>query len=197
MLIFQGCQMTDKDRIKNELTIDQVFSLVAELGGDPRMGADGEHFISRTICHGGQSHKLYYWNNTHLFRCFTECSPEIFDIYELVRKVNARQNSEWTLPHAINYVASYFGLAILESNFENEQNILQDWQILNKYNKISSVENNKKQRVEMKIYDILLEEIMTDNEKYLLESEDGYNYWEEHIKHVVNESVKSEMLCIK
>ena len=42
----------------------------------------------------------------------------------------------------------------------------------------------------MKIYDILLEEIMTDNEKYLLESEDGYNYWEEHIKHVVNESVK-------
>ena len=153
MLIFQGCQMTDKDRIKNELTIDQVFSLVAELGGDPRMGADGEHFISRTICHGGQSHKLYYWNNTHLFRCFTECSPEIFDIYELVRKVNARQNSEWTLPHAINYVASYFGLAILESNFENEQNILQDWQILNKYNKISSVENNKKQRVEMKIYD--------------------------------------------
>lgn len=153
MLIFQGCQMTDKDRIKNELTIDQVFSLVAELGGDPRMGADGEHFISRTICHGGQSHKLYYWNNTHLFRCFTECSPEIFDIYELVRKVNARQNSEWTLPHAINYVASYFGLAILENDFENEQTKLQDWQILNKYNKISSIEKNEKQRIEMKFYD--------------------------------------------
>ena len=58
------------------------MDLVAELGGGPRMGADGAHFISRTICHGGNSWKLYYYDNTHLFRCFTECSPEIFDIYE-------------------------------------------------------------------------------------------------------------------
>lgn len=143
----------NKDKIKEELTIEQVMDLVAELGGEPRLQQGGEYFTAKTICHGGNSHKLYYYNNTHLFRCYTECSPEIFDIYELVRKVNARQNSEWTLPHAINYVASYFGLAILESDFENEQNILQDWQILNKYNKISSQENKERQRVEMKFYD--------------------------------------------
>lgn len=142
-----------KNDIKNQLTIEQIFNLVAELGGDPRMGADGVHFISRTICHGGQSHKLYYYDNTHLFRCFTECSPEIFDIYELVRKVNARQNSEWTLPHAIEYVASYFGLSVWTNNFDNEQSKLQDWQILNKYDKISSISNNEKQRVELKFYD--------------------------------------------
>ena len=142
-----------KNDIKNQLTIEQIFNLVAELGGDPRMGADGTHFISRTICHGGQSHKLYYYDNTHLFRCFTECSPEIFDIYELVRKVNARQNSEWTLPHAIEYVASYFGLSVWTNNFDNEQSKLQDWQILNKYDKISSINNNEKQRVELKFYD--------------------------------------------
>ena len=54
--------MIDKDTLKNELTIDQVFGLVAELGGDPRM--NNGSFVSRTICHGGDSHKLYYYNNT-------------------------------------------------------------------------------------------------------------------------------------
>ena len=142
-----------KNDIKNQLTIEQVMDLVAELGGEPRLQQGGDFFTARTICHGGSSHKLYYYDNTKLFRCYTECSPEIFDIYELVRKVNARQNSEWTLPHAINYVASYFGLAILTNDFENEQTKLQDWQILNKYNKINSVDNNEKQRVEMKFYD--------------------------------------------
>ena len=142
-----------KNDIKNQLTIEQVMDLVAELGGEPRLQQGGEFFTAKTICHGGNSHKLYYYDNTKLFRCYTECSPEIFDIYELVRKVNARQNSEWTLPHAINYVASYFGLAILTNDFENEQTKLQDWQILNKYNKINSIESNEKQRVEMKFYD--------------------------------------------
>lgn len=143
----------DKDKIKNELTIEQVMDLVAELGGEPRMQPGGEYFTAKTICHGGNSHKLYYYNNTHLFRCYTECSPEIFDIYELVRKVNARQNAEWTLPHAVNYVASYFGLSILTNDFDNEQTKLQDWQILNKYDKINSININEKQRVELKFYD--------------------------------------------
>lgn len=143
----------DKDKIKNELTIEQVMDLVAELGGEPRMQPGGEYFTARTICHGGDSHKLYYYNNTHLFRCYTYCSPEIFDIFELVRKVNSRQNQDWTLPHAVAYVASYFGLAVLTNDFDNEQSKLQDWQILSKYDKINSTSNNEKQRVEMKFYD--------------------------------------------
>lgn len=143
----------DKDKIKQELTIEQVMNLVAELGGEPRMAADREHFVSRTICHGGYHHKLYYYNNTHLFRCFTECSPEIFDIYELVRKVKSQeQNKEWTLTQAIQYIATYFNIATEEFNFENLPDRLQDWQIIEKYNKINSLESQQKQRVEMKFY---------------------------------------------
>lgn len=143
----------NKDNIKEQLTIEQVMDLVAELGGEPRLQQGGEYFTAKTICHGGNSHKLYYYNNTHLFRCYTECSPEIFDIFELVRKVNSRQNKEWTLPHAVNYVASYFGIATQSYDFSNEQNELQDWKIINKYNKINSIEEKQKQRVEMKFYD--------------------------------------------
>ena len=56
----------NKDEIKNNLSIEQIESLVAELGGEPRR--QGDILICRTICHGGDSHKLYYYDNTKLFR---------------------------------------------------------------------------------------------------------------------------------
>ena len=78
--------MDDKERleeIKNSLSIDQVADLLMTLGADPV--TKGELIICRTICHGGDSHKLYYYENTHLFRCYTECS-DTFDIFELIVK---------------------------------------------------------------------------------------------------------------
>ena len=75
----------DKDEIKNNLDILQVKELVAELGGDPYI--QNNILMSRTICHGGDSHKLYYYDNSHLFHCFTECG-ESFDIF-----VTAMQNN--------------------------------------------------------------------------------------------------------
>ena len=141
----------DKDKLKESLDIDQVFDLVAELGGEPRM-AGPEMFTSRTICHCGNSHKLYYYNNTHLFRCYTECSPEIFDIYELVRKVKSQTQEDYVLPAAIDFVARYYGVEAQTVDFLNSQEKLQDWQILNNYNKINSITNNEKQTVELKFY---------------------------------------------
>ena len=76
----------DKDSIKNNLTIDEILRLVAELGGEPMMGASGNFFTSRTICHnhlGEGSRKLYYYDNTKLFQCYTDCGNS-FDIFELI-----------------------------------------------------------------------------------------------------------------
>lgn len=57
----------NKDELKESLTIEQIYELVAELGGEPQM--KGNYFISRTICHnpaGEGSYKLYYYDNTKL-----------------------------------------------------------------------------------------------------------------------------------
>ena len=141
--------MIDKDTLKNELTIDQVFGLVAELGGDPHM--NNGSFVSRTICHGGDSHKLYYYNNTHLFKCYTQCPEDSFDIYQLVMKVKSREsNEEWLLPRAINYVARYFGYELYNDDFSDLQEKLPDWEIFNNYSRIKSI--NDKQIVELKTY---------------------------------------------
>ena len=110
----------NKDEIKNNLTIEQIYELVAELGGEPIMTNLGNSFVAKTICHnkfGEGSHKLYYYDNTKLFQCYTDCGAS-FDIFELVTKVKnineeyriyytqgSLKTREWSLPDAIYFDA--------------------------------------------------------------------------------------------
>lgn len=143
--------MFDKDELKNSLSIEDVFGYVVELGGEPRMMND--FFISKTICHntfGEGSYKLYYYDNTHLFCCYTDCG-ERFDIYELTCKVKRMMGEEWSLPRAIGYVASYFGYS-LKVDFESDSAfVLKDWEILKHYEKVNAINSN--QKVELKEFD--------------------------------------------
>ena len=121
--------------------------------------------LNKTICHCGNSHKLYYYDNTKLFRCYTDCGGEAFDIYELTRKVKSRENpkerwtkegqsflDDWNLPEAIEYVAQYFGFSPIEHISEETSTILNDWKVLNNYDRIEKI-NNDTQIVELKTYD--------------------------------------------
>ena len=159
----------DKDEIKNQIAIDDILRLVAELGGEPIMGNNGTFFTSRTICHnilGEGSRKLYYYDNTKLFQCFTDCGAS-FDIYELVQKVkningeykiyyNREGNPvtrEWQLFDAVDFVAVYFGFSAETSEFEDIQFKLKDWELFDKYDKINQIKEAPKQIVELKLYD--------------------------------------------
>ena len=64
----------DKLKIREALTRENIFDLLQEFGGDP--GREVFGFTSSTICHnppGEGSRKLYYYENTGLFKCFTGC----------------------------------------------------------------------------------------------------------------------------
>ena len=140
----------DKNSLKENLSIEEVFDLVAELGGEPHMNIDS--FIARTICHGGNSHKLYYYANTHLFHCYTECGDASFDIYELVLKVGrASGRVNYSLPQAIVFVAKYFGYSTDNFEFEDCQEDLEDWKFINAFKR--GKEKSKPQQVELKVYD--------------------------------------------
>lgn len=145
----------NSDEIKNSLTFQQVFDYVAELGGNPKLNPVGDDvLIAQTICHnppGTGSFKLYYYGNTHLFHCWTQCGDS-FDIFDLTRKWAKVRGEEWSLVKAVHYVARYFGIAANEEdNFETAQDKLQDWEILRNYNNTSSV--NDKKIVEFKEFD--------------------------------------------
>ncbi len=142
----------NKDRleeIKNNLTIEQINDLLLTLGADPIMKND--LIICRTICHGGDSHKLYYYDNTKLFRCYTECSTT-FDIFQLIIKIQSQGGSEYTLPQALRYICNYFNIELTYDKNKDDETLLQDWKILNRYDKILNNQYEDK-IVDMKIYD--------------------------------------------
>ena len=142
----------DKDEIKNSLTLEQITDYVAELGGEPIM-QDG-FLTCKTICHGGHSHKLYYYDNSKLWKCYTECAGDAFDIFDLTRRaMKIQRGEEWSLSRAVGYVARYFGIASsTDENFGDAQQNLRDWDILKNYKQNSSISNDKKV-IEFKEFD--------------------------------------------
>ena len=159
----------NKDEIKNNLTIEQVFELVAELGGEPIMKDSSDAFISRTICHnlpGEGSQKLYYYDNTKLFQCYTDCGHS-FDIFELVLKVKTVREEPkyfyttegvtqrgWTLPDAIFFVAYFFGIDGADEGFEDLEKQLPDWNYFKNLEKRMEkfLASQKERIVELAVY---------------------------------------------
>ena len=66
--------MIDYKSIIEELQPEKVKELLFTLGAEEVIEKPG-YFITNTICHNaeGGSLKLYYYFNSHLFTCFTEC----------------------------------------------------------------------------------------------------------------------------
>lgn len=161
----------NKDEIKNNLTIEQVFELVAELGGEPVMNDSSSSFTARTICHnlpGDGSRKLYYYDNSKMFQCYTDCG-ESFDIFELVMKVKntrkekktryhingIKENVEWTFVDGLNFVAEYFNIKE-EINFGETftaSNSLFDWDLFKEWTEREAKRNNTPfKKIELNIY---------------------------------------------
>ena len=146
----------DKQEIKKQITLDQVFELLQDWGGDPEYTTFG--ILSSTICHnppGAGSRKLYYYNNDEggLFRCYTSCG-ETFDIFELAIKVaEIQDNKKFDLNDVIRALAYRFG--IIDYIEEEEQSNLEDWKIFNRYDRIKEIEI-KDYNVRLKEYDDII-----------------------------------------
>lgn len=145
----------DKDAIKEALTIEQIEQFLADHGGDPirRIGC----LVSRTICHNpataDASHKLYYYENTKLFKCYTECEDTTgFDIFDLTRKImKISSGVEISLYDAEIYIIKYFSLDVV-NNFSKKKEELSDFIYFNKIERAMQVDDQQK-KVELKIFD--------------------------------------------
>ena len=140
----------DKLEVKKSLSLDNIFELLTEWGGDPEYTDFG--LLSATICHnepGEGSRKLYYYTNSSLFQCYTGCGS--FDIFELAIKVFQIQNDiEMDLNDAVRYIAVKFGITSM-SDPEEEIYKTEDWKILKTYDRIQEIEL-KDYHVELKEY---------------------------------------------
>ena len=140
----------DKLEVKKSLSLDNIFELLTEWGGDPEYTDFG--LLSATISHnepGEGSRKLYYYTNSSLFQCYTGCGS--FDIFELAIKVFQIQNDiEMDLNDAVRYIAVKFGITSM-SGPEEEVYKTEDWKILKTYDRIQEIEL-KDYHVELKEY---------------------------------------------
>lgn len=148
----------DLQYIKENLDISQIEEVLIEFGGEPTQ--KGDILISRTICHnhpGEGTAKLYYYDNSHLFHCFTDCG-ESFDVFELTRKFMSREHPKprkdgtWNLPEAVEYIARKFGYAPNIEEEENDLSIQRDLTIIQNYDRIKEINVNT-QQIELKEYD--------------------------------------------
>lgn len=146
MLVF------DKVDIKDSLTTDNIFDLLQEWGGDPEYTNFG--ILCATICHnapGEGSKKLYYYDNSGLFRCYTGCDS-YFDIFELVIKIMKIQHDrDFDLNDAVRWIAQKFGMSGKEEDMPDEEE-LDDWKYLANYGRIQEIEL-KTNNITLKTYD--------------------------------------------
>jgi hypothetical protein len=133
MLVF------DKIKIREALTDENVFDLLQEWGGDPSRDTFG--YVSATICHnppGEGSRKLYYYENTGLFRCYTGCDC-YFDIFELTAKVAKIQwQKDFDLNDAVRWIAQKFGFSGDHEDRPEDED-LDDWKYLANYERIQDI----------------------------------------------------------
>ena len=142
----------DKQQIRESLTLENIFEVLIDWGGDPQYTDFG--IISSTICHnppGQGSRKLYFYENTTLFHCFTGCADPSFDIFELTIKIfKIQYDKDIDLNDAVRYIAGKFGIS--GEYITEEEEIGEDWRIFESYSRIQEIEQ-KDYSVELKEYD--------------------------------------------
>lgn len=143
----------DKKEIKEALNLENIFELLQDWGGDPEYTQFG--ILSATICHnppGEGSRKLYFYENSGLFQCYTGCEEPSFDIFQLVIKVfKIQENKNYDLNDAVRFIAYKFGFngEVIQ---EDEDSSLLDWKIFDRYERIENLEI-KDYTVQLKEYD--------------------------------------------
>lgn len=144
----------DKQYVKEQLTVDDIYSILDELGGMPEYTTSG--LKCKTICHQLPEQtdklKLYYYIANQMFYCYSGgCAGPSFDIFDLIIKVySIQKHKQLGLNDAVRLVAYRFG--ILEYLVEDEKSRLEDWDILGRYARIKEIEL-KKYDIQLKEYD--------------------------------------------
>ena len=134
----------DLQKFKKELTEEDIIKIMTILGAD-RYENRENYIIFPTICHNPieneNSMKLYYYKNSFMFHCYTECD-ENFDIYDLIKKVKQINGQNYNFNDIINFLIKVTDRRIIyeEENYEE---------------KYKSVLNNYKQKnkIEISCYD--------------------------------------------
>lgn len=138
----------DKELVKENIELEDMYNILEFLEAEPQMY--GNYIVAKTICHDGDTHKLYWYENTRLFKCYSgSCGS--FDIFELVQKHQGIDD----LNKAIYFVVNFFNLQgrVAESDDDYSS---EDWKLFSRYNKIDDISPEEKGKVVLPEFDLSL-----------------------------------------
>lgn len=117
------------------------------MGSDePKISKQG-HLVFQTVCHGGDSFKLYYYTDSMQFHCYTKCGDS-FDIYEVVMRAKKTSGIDLTFGESIKHVASLTGKHLTSTSEKvSYQTNDMDW--------INRAKGNNKKKIDgnLRVYD--------------------------------------------
>lgn len=127
--------------LRESLTDQHIINIVTKLGADNYEERENA-IIFPTICHNERendaSMKLYYYKDSHMFHCYTECN-ENFDIFDLIKKVHEINHENYNFYDIVYKIADLV-----------EYNIFSD---TTKENYISNIDKFKKEKEEIELYE--------------------------------------------
>lgn len=93
--------MIDFQALREQLTDESIKDILIQFGVEPTF-EDESKIIFPTCCHNleGGSPKLYYYKDSKLFHCYTECAST-FDIFSLLQKMYALRNQDISVIQAV------------------------------------------------------------------------------------------------
>ena len=94
------------EKLKEKITDDKIKEILAEYGAYVYNETD-QVIVFPTICHNlnaiDSSPKLYYYKNSKMFYCFTECNKS-YDIISLLIKINKTRGKILSFWEIIDYL---------------------------------------------------------------------------------------------
>jgi hypothetical protein len=135
--------MINAQELKAQINNDDIIHILTKLDAHI-YNHNHNAIISQTICHHGDSPKLYYYTDTKMFHCYTQCSCS-FDIIELVCRAK-----DYTFPEAINWICIQLNISNQEYGFENNNEVISDWHFIKD---IKRYKNKKPQQKHSDYYD--------------------------------------------
>lgn len=129
--------------LKEKLNPQLIKKLLLEEMNAELISENETQIIFNTVCHHGDSHKLYFYKETQSFYCFTHCGS--MDIISLV--INNKGYNPNEIQKAINYIIIKLNLQNFNSGFVKTSQI-SDWNFINK------IPSKKKTETQtLKVYD--------------------------------------------
>lgn len=116
------------------LTIEDIRRLLEIMGATWKQENEAQ-WITDTVCHGGKSYKLYFFKDSKMFHCYSECGQ--MNVVSLVMHYKQYEDTEYQ--KAIDWVCNQLSIAKDKEGVFGEvdkSEMISDWSFIRRYQSI-------------------------------------------------------------